>query len=63
MKGVIFQLLEKAVVDEHGADAWDELLADAEVEGVYTSLGNYPDAELIALVAAGRRGSPPRPRT
>jgi hypothetical protein len=40
------------VVDEHGEDAWDEILHLAGVEGAYTSLGDYPDAELVALVGA-----------
>ena len=31
MKGVIFNLVEEIVTDEHGADVWDELLDDAGV--------------------------------
>ncbi|MEZ4363272.1 MAG: heme NO-binding domain-containing protein [Kofleriaceae bacterium] len=50
MKGIIFNLLEEFVQRELGADAWDAVLASAGSEGVYTSLGNYPDAELSALV-------------
>lgn len=52
MKGVIFNLLEEAVVDQFGDTAWDDLLDAAEVEGAYTSLGSYPDSEIMALVAA-----------
>jgi len=37
---------------EHGEDAWDALVDAAEVDGVYTSLGSYPDEELGRLVAA-----------
>lgn len=52
MKGVVFNLLQTAVTDAHGADAWDDLLDVAGVGGAYTSLGSYDDAELEALVAA-----------
>ena len=52
MKGVIFNLLEQVVVQEHGEDAWDALLESARLDGVYTSLGNYPDAQLVKLVHA-----------
>lgn len=51
MKGVIFNLLETLVTRDHGADAWDDLLDDAALEGAYTSLGNYDDAELERLLA------------
>ena len=44
MKGVIFNLLERAVTDEYGADVWDDLIDDAGVGGAYSSLGNYDDA-------------------
>jgi predicted hydrocarbon binding protein len=52
MKGIVFNLLEEAVVEAHGPDVWDRVLDEAGVDGVYTSLGNYPDAEAMALVAA-----------
>ncbi len=52
MKGVVFNLLESVVSATHGADGWDDLLDAAGVSGAYTSLGNYDDAELEALVAA-----------
>jgi hypothetical protein len=52
VKGIVFNLLEEIVVHEHGEDTWDGLLDAAGVDGVYTSLGNYPDADLMALVAA-----------
>lgn len=52
MKGIVFNLLEEIVVREHGEDTWDALLDAAGVDGVYTSLGNYPDADLTALVGA-----------
>jgi hypothetical protein len=52
MKGIVFNLLEEIVVREHGEDTWELLLDAAGVDGVYTSLGNYPDEDLLALVAA-----------
>ena len=61
MKGIIFTMVEDAVVAEHGEAAWDGLLTDAGLEGTYTALGDYPDAELVALVEAGssRLGTDP----
>jgi hypothetical protein len=55
VKGVVFNLLESVVSAAHGADAWDDLLDAAGVSGAYTSLGNYDDAELEALLAAAAR--------
>ena len=52
MKGIIFQLLEDVVVDAYGESTWDELLDVAGLDGVYTSLGSYDDAEIFALVSA-----------
>jgi len=50
MKGVVFNLLEEAVLREFGPEAWDDLLDDSGVSGAYTSLGSYSDEEMIALV-------------
>ncbi len=52
MKGVIFNVVEEVVTEQYGADTWDALLDAAGVEGAYTSLGNYDDAQLVALVEA-----------
>ena len=52
MKGIIFQLLEDVVVDAYGEATRDELLDAAGLDGVYTSLGSYDDAEISALVSA-----------
>lgn len=52
MKGIIFDLAERIVEAEHGADTWDELLDTAGLDGVYTAVGNYPDEEFHALVQA-----------
>lgn len=52
MKGIIINLLEAVVTQAHGADMWDDLLVDADVDGSFTALGNYPDADVVALVSA-----------
>jgi len=52
MKGVVFNLLEETVTRSFGADVWDGLIEASGVSGAYTSLGNYPDEEIEALVAA-----------
>ena len=52
MKGIIFNLLEEVVRGEYGDESWDMLLEAALLDGAYTSLGNYPDAEMTRLVAA-----------
>jgi heme-NO-binding protein len=52
VKGIVFDLLEGAVIRTHGENAWDDLLEAAGLEGGYTSLGSYPDQHLMDLVAA-----------
>jgi hypothetical protein len=61
VKGVVFNLLEEFVRRAHGEDVWDALLARARLEGAYTSLGNYADEDLGALVGAASQmlGQPP----
>ena len=50
MKGIVFNLLEEAVSTEFGDATWDRLLDDAGLDGAYTSLGSYDDAEIFRLV-------------
>ena len=52
MKGIVFNLLEQVVVAHHGEAVWEELLDRTGLSGAYTSLGSYPDAEVLALVGA-----------
>jgi hypothetical protein len=52
MKGIVFNLLEEIVSRDYGEDVWDELLEAAGLDGAYTSLGSYSDADLLGLVAA-----------
>ncbi|TDL10232.1 heme NO-binding protein [Mycolicibacterium obuense] len=58
MKGVLFNVVEEVVSHEWGEQMWDNLLLDCNLDGAYTALGNYPDAELVALgrAAAQRLG-------
>lgn len=61
MKGIILNLLQAVVEQEHGEAAWDEVLDAAGVSGVYTALGNYDDGDVLALVdaLAARTGQQP----
>lgn len=52
MKGVIFIMLEEEIRDEVGQEAWDQVLDEAGLEGVYTTLGNYPHEEFVELLEA-----------
>jgi hypothetical protein len=52
MKGVVFNLLEAVVRRDYGEDTWETLLEAANVDGAYSSLGNYPDEEMSKLVGA-----------
>lgn len=61
MKGIVFNILERVVTNELGADTWDTLIESAKVDGAYTALGNYEDGQLMALVMAASKalGKPP----
>ncbi len=52
MKGIIFNLAEEVVTTAYGEGTWESLLDAAGLDGAYTSLGNYPDEHLFALVSA-----------
>ncbi len=52
MKGVVFNLFEEVVSRDYGEEAWDKVLDSAGLDGAYTSLGGYSDADFYALVAA-----------
>jgi hypothetical protein len=52
MKGIVFNLLEEVVRAEYGEDTWDTLLDEAGLDGAYTSLGGYPDTDMMQLVMA-----------
>ncbi len=50
MKGIVFNVVEAIIEKEFGPEMWDLLLNNAELDGAYSSLGNYPDSELYAIV-------------
>jgi hypothetical protein len=50
MKGIVFNLFEAVVRRDYGEDTWEALLEAANVDGAYTSLGNYSDEEMMKLV-------------
>jgi len=52
VKGIVFNLLEQVVARDFGEDTWDALLEESGLDGVYTSLGSYPDDDLRKLVSA-----------
>lgn len=52
MKGLLFNIVEDVVAEALSADAWDDVIDAAGVDGSYTSLGTYPDADLMAIVGA-----------
>jgi hypothetical protein len=52
VKGIVFSLFQEVVTREYGEDTWDDLLDAAGLDGVYTSLGSYPDEQLQTLVSA-----------
>jgi heme-NO-binding protein len=55
MKGIVFNLLEDVVTRVHGVDTWDALIDASGVSGSYTSLGSYPDEEMVKLVMAASK--------
>ena len=52
MKGVLFNVVQDVVESTMNCDAWDHVLADAHLDGAYTSLGDYHGTEMAAIVAA-----------
>ncbi|MCA2968766.1 MAG: heme NO-binding domain-containing protein [Acidobacteriaceae bacterium] len=50
MMGIVFNLLEAAVCRTYGEARWYQLLDKAGLDGAYTSIGNYPDAEAFRIV-------------
>jgi hypothetical protein len=52
MKGIVLNLLERTIVEEHGEALWDEMIERSGAPGAYTTLGDYPAEELAVLAAA-----------
>jgi hypothetical protein len=56
--GSILMALRRHVVQSYDEATWDALLADAGMPGrLFTSLGDYPDSDVLALVAAATRAT------
>ena len=55
MKGIVFNVVESIIEREFGGEMWDTLIDEAIVDGAYTSLGNYPDEDLYALIDVASR--------
>ncbi|MBI3071262.1 MAG: heme NO-binding domain-containing protein [Deltaproteobacteria bacterium] len=52
MKGIIFNLLEHAVIKAHGPKTWKALVTQTGLARPYAAAGNYPDSEMIQFVGA-----------
>lgn len=50
VKGLLFDVAREVVAEVLDEDEWDRAVEAAGVEGAYTSLGNYPDGEIVMLV-------------
>jgi len=64
MKGIVFTEFLEMVEDRHGLDFCDELLEGTDLAsgGVYTSVGTYAVAELVALIGElSRKTATPPP--
>lgn len=61
MKGVVFNIVEDVVDETLPANTWDDAIESAGVHGAYTSLGSYPDEDLVRVVGAlsAATGLPP----
>jgi hypothetical protein len=51
----MFNFLEKVIAQEYGLATWDALLDAANLDGAYTSIGSYPDAQMFELILAASR--------
>jgi hypothetical protein len=52
MMGMVFTELMEMVESKFSFDVADAVIARAGARGSYTSVGNYPDEELVAIVGA-----------
>ncbi|SPJ33734.1 heme NO-binding domain-containing protein [Kushneria phyllosphaerae] len=52
MKGIIFNMFNDIIVTRFDEQTWEEMLENARVSGAWSSLGNYDDHDMLALVNA-----------
>jgi len=57
MKGVIFTFLADMVEEQFGLEAWDGILSEAGLNGIYVSTETYPDEEVFRLVEATHKAT------
>src|SRR5262249_45753062 len=56
MHGIIFSELKKMAEAAFGPDGWGDLLRDAGLKSsIYMPVGDYPDADAVAIVGAAAR--------
>ena len=58
MRGIVFNVMQDVFEAEFGAAAWDAVLAHARVDGAYTALAAYGDAEFAKSRVGGCRRRP-----
>jgi len=62
MKGIVFTTFNDMVEKEIGIETWDAILesVNPESEGIYTSVEDFPDEELFAMISdlSTRTGTP-----
>ena len=50
MKGVVFTELIEMIENECGLEVLDQVLEETKLSGIYTTVGDYPESELYALL-------------
>jgi hypothetical protein len=56
--GIVLMELKKHVEQAYGASTWTALLLAADLQGrMYNAMGEYPDEEVLAIVAAASRAN------
>ena len=50
MKGVVFTELIEMIENECGLEVLDQVLEETKLSGVYTTVGDYPESELFAIL-------------
>ena len=58
MHGIVLMELKKHVEQAYGAPTWTALLLAADLQGrMYNAMGEYPDEEVLAIVAAASKAT------
>jgi hypothetical protein len=52
MNGILFRVVEDVVTEAFSADAWDDVIDRSGVSGAFTSLGDYPEGDLVEICRA-----------